>query len=237
MSPFLRIALAMGLVGLVAACGTRPGIRDEVTAVSAAAQALAREFGGAQVTERRDTSVITAGTAAQVRQVMATLSGDLHSVIVEKTNESSILQDAGSNNGYRRWVTPTGQTYTLRSGILTGTRGMGYDLMSVEAAAVMDHVRHQREGRITRTYRFLDGVDHEVPVVAQCTIARAGHANVTLPTGATRSTQKMTESCALDGRTIVNTYWVASGGQVVRSRQWASDEIGVLVFQALRGRV
>jgi len=231
----IRLLICGMLVLTVAACGSRPGIRDELTATNAVFAQVQAQIRKSRGGPFPDTSAVTAGTPDQVRQVMATLApGALNSVVVLKTNESAILQDGGFNHGYRRWVSPTGQTFTLKQGMLTSTRGMGFDLMSVEADEAIAIFQRGAEGNVNKIYRFLDGEDQIVEAVAQCTISPRGSETVTTVAGVTRSARKMRETCLIGRQTLNNYFWIA-GGQVIQSQQWASDEIGDLYFQALRG--
>jgi hypothetical protein len=224
------------LAGLVlAGCGNRAGVQDEWTAVqtflnttTAQLQAQRSNGGGAH------TSVVTGGTPEQVREVIAQVPGRLSSLIMLRNNESAVLLYAGANHGYERWATPSGQTLTFRDGVLTATRGFNFDLMSSSVDGTATLVRRRASGNVNRIYRYLDGEDNEVDYPARCSIAPQGAETVVLPTGARVATTKMGETCVAGERQIRNTYWVAGSGEVVKSQQWVSAEVGETVIQKLR---
>lgn len=227
------LALLAGLA--LAACGNRAGVLDEWTAVqtflnTANAQLQSQRSTGAGA----HTSVVTGGTPEQVRQVIAQVPGPLSSLIMLRNNESAVLLYAGTNRGYERWATPSGQTVTVRDGVVTATRGLNFDLMSSAADGTMQLVRRRASGNVNRIYRYLNGEDKEVDYPARCSIAPQGAETVVLPTGARVATTKMRESCVAEERRIENTYWVAGSGEVVKSRQWISAEVGEMVIQKLR---
>jgi hypothetical protein len=228
------LAVALTLAGL-AGCGNQVGLRDEVTAVQSVASALSVQAQRArQDGPGPDTSVITAGTPAEVRQVIAPLEGRLKSIIVLKTNESTVLFHGGANGPYEYWLTPSGQSFTLQGGVLVATRGMNFDLMSASADGSAALIRAKTPGETRKTMRFLDGLDDEVALEGTCAIGRVGPETVTLPTGAQHTTTRMRETCVYGPLTVTNTFWVDDQGRVAQSRQWGSAETGELFIQDLR---
>lgn len=229
----LRPIAPLLALSLVAGCGNVPGARDELTAVSAiftATRASLRPTDG----PKPHTSVITGGTPAQVKEVIAPLPGRLKALIVLKTNESAVLFDVGGNGPYHHWATPSGQILTLRGGVLVATRGLGYDLMSAEADGSARLIRERRLGNTDKVLRYLDGEDDEVPMGLKCTVSNQGPESVRLATGETRAATKMRETCISGRLTLNNFYWVDARGDVVQSRQWGGEEIGEVVIQSLR---
>ena len=224
----------LGLAFAVAACGNRAGVRDEFAAAQAVFTATRAVVQGDRAAAQPGTSLLTQAQPEQVRAAIAPLTGPLKALIVLKKNESAVLLFEGRNGRHEHWVTPSGQTFTLMGGVLTGTRGLGYDLMSAEADGSADLIRRRTLGNTDKVMRFLDGSDDETPVALKCTVSPRGAETLTLLTGAVRHTTKMRETCISGRFTSNNFYWVDGRGTVVQSRQWAGAETGEIILQTLR---
>lgn len=158
----------------------------------------------------------------------------LQFILVEKTGGFAVSSIYGSNGKNVTWISPDRKSMTLTSGMLTATRGFGGDLMSVEDGGAARLVSSRRSGQVTKTYRFLNGLDETARMVVNCAIATGGFDHVSSGEIST-SARVVTEKCmSADGFEFTNTYWIDSGGRTVQSVQWASASIGQIVFRRLR---
>ena len=132
----------------------------------------------------------------------------------------------------------TGNTEVhLRNGVLVGTRGIGGDILSVDAGATVQAVSGARAGSGQRRYVLSDGGYGKVDLTLRCSIANLGAAT-TQVVHLSYGTIHLRETCqggeAGDLR-IVNDYWVEPGsGTVRRSIQWAGPYSGHFEMILLR---
>ncbi len=172
---------------------------------------------------------------AEIAGALAQVEGPVMVATAEDAGAVSLLGVPTANGRYRTWRTPSRQSLTLKDGVLTGTRGLGFDLLSSQADPSISMIRGRRSGSTPRVYNHITGDNRDVPTAVDCTISVAGPEKVVLVTGRTHATTRMEETCRGDeGLEVANTYWVAGSGQIVQSRQWVSPERGSLFLQVLR---
>jgi len=130
--------------------------------------------------------------------------------VLEKNNLASVLIKEQSNRNLVTYFTPDGISLTLKDGVLVGTRGLGFDLMSADVADVLPAL--SRNGsEIVRIHRYLDGEDQIVIQSFICDV---------------RGQREVVETCHGDGLKIENSYQTNGSGRIVSSRQWISPEQG-----------
>jgi Group 4 capsule polysaccharide lipoprotein gfcB, YjbF len=142
-----------------------------------------------------------------------------------------LFYGASANKGYVTFATRTLQQITLRGARVTGTRGLGYDLLA-----------HQTEGtdplvtptpparwpsRITRVYTFPGGDSPQgVKMVFDCVITREGPASATIVQVEHRGIQ-FSETCQNEDLLFENLYLAdINSGYVWRSLQWIGPRMG-----------
>ena len=145
---------------------------------------------------------------------------------------------AAANRGTTVWETEDGIALVDRGGVLSGTRGLGGDLLSSETEAIVRLLAAGRGGSYRRVLRRLDG---EGLVAAQpyaCTLAQGG-ATVATVLGRQHPTRRYVETCrpteevaatvapAFRPEPFVNEYFVGDGTIWV-SRQWVGAAVGYL---------
>ncbi len=229
------VLLAMTAVFGLSGCGNAPTKAQGLRALNAAYD---------EIRLRENTAVasvpigaganVAPGTRQQVQLALKSIEGPVLVAVVVDEDQTAVLGFAGQNGPYRTWITGSRQTLVTRNGVLTGTRGLGFDLMSSEATAAMNLVTARRSGSVERIYRHIDGENHEVPTRMTCSIGPDGAETVTLLSGARISTTRMRETCVAPDLSVSNTYWVSGSGQIPQSRQWVSEQIGPVVLQVLR---
>jgi hypothetical protein len=166
---------------------------------------------------------------------LAGITGPLSLAVAETTLETALLAEFGVNGAFQTFTTPSRQNVTLQNGVMTATRGLGYDLLSAQATPTVALITGRRTGEAPRQHRYLTIDGTEVALDLWCRIELAGTELLVLQRGAPVQTQQMAEICRGPGRIyITNLYWVGADGYIWQSRQWVSPEYGNLAIQTLR---
>lgn len=140
----------------------------------------------------------------------------------------------GDNRGVRTWSTAEKQTLTLRGGIVTSTRGLGDDLMQARVDPVARALAAGSGTAVARVTWHLDGNDRFILRRFSCDLRTEGRETITLVSGERIDATRVTETCAYEGESFVNTYWKQGNGTVRRSRQWISPIVGHAEIEILR---
>ena len=225
-----RILFGLGALAAVAlaGCGNDASRSEGFSAARSVAGSLFR--GGSQEESAPDPAAF-AQTVARALQLQ---EGPLMLVISGEEQQFSLLGEYGRNGGYRTWANNQRQALIFNGGILTGTRGLGNDLMSSQIGEVAPLIRGRRAGTAQRVYRHLDGENDEASLTLTCTVAPAGSVATTLASGATLSTVQVNETCRGAGLSVQNVYFVTGSGFIPQSRQWQGPVVGDVAIQVLR---
>jgi hypothetical protein len=170
---------------------------------------------------------------ADVAKALAATDAPLILVSIPKRHAVTVMQRLERNGGYGTYGTADRRSITLRTGMLTGTRGLGNDVMSSDIDAVLALVSTRRAGSAKRVMRYLDGEEMTLAQVSTCTVrvgavSRVQGGEIDVPT------TQISETCKGDGQEFTNTYQVAADGRIMQSRQWHSPLNGYLTIQSLR---
>lgn len=155
-------------------------------------------------------------------------------VALPKRNAASLLGLMGRNGTVLTWQTPDNISLAFDEGVLTATRGLGFDLMSAETT----QTRRMLAGAAMRDayprlHGYLDGEHRHRFKSYLCRRAEARHETLTL-VGATREVTRITETCTAPGVEFTNLYWRGADGVIWKSRQWAGHETGLVETELLR---
>lgn len=171
---------------------------------------------------------------AMAVQALADNSGPLILTNFETLNRTTIFGLSGENGTMRTYASPAAQALILRDGMMAGTRGFGFDLMSGDVEALGTLVRGRRAGEADYLLRYLDGLGQERPVPMHCAVS-TGAAQTYAFAGQSWSGTQMVAHCTTSGGyTFDDTFIVSSAGAVVSSRQWVGPEMGFVTIQTLR---
>lgn len=171
--------------------------------------------------------------AADIAKALEATDAPLILLTVPKRKQVTVMQKLEENRGYETYGTADRRSIVLRGGMLTGTRGLGHDVMSSDVAEVRALVSNRRSGTARRVMRYLDGEDLTVARVWQCDVRVGDIGRVTLAQRKADVTE-VTETCAGDGPDFTNTYQVGAEGRILASRQWHSPPVGYLSIRTLR---
>lgn len=124
---------------------------------------------------------------------------------------SAIMAMAAENGDVRTYLGTDGISFSLRSGVLVASRGLGTDLMSAEVSQVLPRIR-AGSGQAVRAHRYLNGENQLVVREYRCTYSRAGG--------------EVIEACSGEDASFENRYVLDRAGKIVISVQWVSPLLG-----------
>jgi len=138
-------------------------------------------------------------------------------VTLPERNVQAVLGPVSRNGDVTVWQTLDGITLGLRRGLLTGTRGLGDDLMSSDVSNSLGMVHGSAgDGYYPHIRSYLDGEDRTVFRSFQCRREEPHEA------------RRIVETCVSPRRDFTNIYWLDGNGTVFKTRQWVSPAIGYM---------
>lgn len=215
-----KTAAAALVVLTLAACGTTEGRQEAVKRVVAS-------FTPAKGQSNHTVS------QAEIQGALQRFNGPMLLAQVPSRNSTAVLRRIASNGPYETFITGDRRTLTMVDGILTGTRGLGQDIMNATDREVRQLVTTRKGGVANRFRRYLDAENHTYEQSVTCYVERAGSEAVSAGV-VSASTTVMTEKCLNKEEEFENTYWVDGNGLVVKSTQWVGPDNGYLEIQYLR---
>lgn len=229
-NPVALLATAL----MVAACGS--GGEDEGNPIydqlrKVAAPAIARAGGKAEQ-PKQVTAPLTADQMAA--RALAANPAPLILAGMESSGATQVMAMVGENGNMRTYMTPNEQALIIRSGMLTGTKGLGgHDLSVAEVEQTAALIRARRSGQAQRTMRYLGGDGIERPLPMNCTVNVGGNKSFSFAGTGWNATQ-VVETCQGGGAEVQNSYLVTASGQIPVSRQWISPQLGYVTIQTIR---
>ncbi len=151
---------------------------------------------------------------------------------LETENARSTLQGVSENGGYVTHISRFGQTITLRGGLVTASRGLGFDLLAVEAASTDPVITAiplaDWPDEVTRVYHFPAQGPTGLLVPVTCRYAPGERLEIEI-VEITYSGQQVEEICSGADVSFVNDLFVIpETGMIWRSLQWLGPEQGRL---------
>ncbi len=167
-------------------------------------------------------------TASGLALIRAQLDGE------EVTN---ILTATSLNEGYVTYVSAFQQTITIKGNLVTATRGLGGDLISVAEFAGDPVVNFTPPAdwpsQVRRDYRFPGDGPAGIVISVTCETARGQDSQITI-VEVTYDVTKMIENCTTkDGTKFTNVYLVDKDGLVWESLQWTGPARGFINIEVL----
>jgi len=194
--------LAVGLSALLTACGSA----QDQTGVAAS---LTQSLFGHTPDEGPTAAQIRSRITPEVRASFGNLP--LKIAVLENKRLASILIEQQRNRDVVTYFTPDGISVSYKSGVLVGTRGLGFDLMGADVNDVLASLQSRSDGAI-RTHHYLNGENQIVMRNFICDYS---------------GIQNVIETCYSDGLKITNSYRLERG-QIIASRQWIGAEQGYI---------
>lgn len=167
--------------------------------------------------------------AAVLRQT----PGPIYLLRLEEKHVQDAVTLVAQNRSYQTFVTSDGATVTFKAGIVSGTRGIGGDLMSANVDGSLALISSRVTGSSQRVNRYLVEDDVTLAVQFTCSVTAGEHVQVSRGE-VVGSGQLMSEVCQSDGASISNSYVVDRDGRILQSRQWVGADIGYVTVLPIR---
>lgn len=223
----MRFLLALMLI-VLAACsgGTGKPMQTPSDAV-----ATIRKTAKAVVGKKETPVANTADTVT--REQLNGITDSLIRTRTQKTGQRSLLYIAQRNGAAQTWFSPDKASVLMRTGLILRTTGLGTDLYSVEAPAMLAVLERKGPvGAARRVHRTLDGANALVVEVFDCMISDQGAETISV-LNRSFSTRHYTEACKSTSSAFENDYWLDTKGVLRLSRQWVGQEYGSLQLERL----
>lgn len=140
------------------------------------------------------------------------------------------------NDGYVTYASQLQQTMTLQGSLITASRAIGYDMLSVrtdEGDPVTVPTPPARwRSAVTRDYRFTGDTPGGRLISVSCRFVK-GPAFALELLDRTFDTTIMQAQCAGDGVRFTNIHLVQDSGQILRSAQWLGPDQGMIEIDIL----
>lgn len=151
-------------------------------------------------------------------------------VEIPQMDAAARLVPAGDSQSVTTWRAPDDVTIALDDGVLVATRGLGFDLMGADISATRAALRDEGAQGYMRRMRYLDGANDDVMRRFECFMD-----DVPAEDGARAMRERCAGLGADSGLAFTNLYVLDAQGDVLRSRQWVSPEIGMLTIAPAPG--
>lgn len=160
-------------------------------------------------------------------------------VVIENREAKAYLTRPLTRSGPRPgqievWRTQDNVSIALRQGMLIATRGLGNGLLSADVPAADGVAGPARGG--ARSYVLRARGNGQLRLEMACRLQDLGPERIEI-VELSFATRHLQEHCSGGGGSIVNDYWIGTGGgqgRVWQSRQWAGPETGYLQIRQLR---
>lgn len=156
---------------------------------------------------------------------------------IEGEDISNVLSATSLNGTYVTYVSAFRQSITMHGSLITATRGLGGDMLSVSNSAndpiVVPTPPENWPAQISRNYRFPGVGPSGTTLAVNCALTRGAQSQITI-VEITYDVITFVEACAGDGAAFTNTYQAdAKSGQIWQTQQWIGDERGYLNIEVL----
>lgn len=206
----LCIAVALGAVTALAACGNSTGTQNRRALL---AEGLGQIFDPPQRTGIAELRALTAFALENTEGAL---------ILVEQpaVESGDFFLAAATNDGVTTYGSDQQASLSLRGPVIVASRGFGRDLMSADVGPLPDLLAAGREGSYTRVMRYLDSLDRTVEMTFTCTLSR--------------DTGGMVEYCGSAALEFVNRYTLTPANEIAVTEQWLGDGNGYLTVRFLR---
>lgn len=217
-TPIRNAVLACSAAAMLTACGNQ-GENQSASPFAIAAKTVAQAVAARRANDGEPAKP-PKSPQEMAAEALRVNPSPLIMVGFESLDRTQVMAMAGENGGMRTYMTPAEEALIMRSGMVTGTRGLGNDL-SVAEPGTESLIRSGQSGTATRVMRYFTGDGLERPVDFKCSVAPGPKPSV------------MIESCEGHGLSFQNNFMV-QGGAIPVSRQWLGPALGYVTVQTLR---
>ncbi len=161
---------------------------------------------------------------SQAEQLAASGAPRIQLTLVDQ-GLSALLVKTGQQGNVTRWRTIDNTQVYTRDGLIIGTRGLSFDLITAETGEAAAAILGQRSARITRFHSYLDGDDRLKMRAFVCDVVPGGPEEARLPDGRAIPGRLVREECHNPEMDFTNLY-VLSNGRILQTSQFISARAG-----------
>ncbi|MGH1577912.1 YjbF family lipoprotein [Planktotalea sp.] len=205
----IRFSIALLLSLAVAGCGS------ERSGISGVAFGALKDAFSRNKQPPLTTAILRSRLTPEVR---AELGGPLLIMELPKQKVAAVVVYSTQNGGHVTWLAPDRTAVYTKGGVLTGTRGVGFDLMSSHVDGPLSIITGSGTGLATRVQNYLDGENQEVSIRFECQYVG--------------SKLYVSETCEAKDLKIENHYWLNKDRTIQSSRQWVGERNGYMLIES-----
>lgn len=190
---------------------------------------------------RREAAAAEAEAAARPRivvtfeKIKATGLAIIRARVGEDTH-GVMLYGRAVNDDYVTFASQLQQTMTLRGSLITATRAIGYDMLSLRTDDGDPVTRPTPPDAwpdtVTRDYRFTGDTPGGRLISVTCHFGK-GPAHQLALLDKVFATTVMNARCSGDGVDFTNVHYVQADGQIMQSKQWVGPDLGQIEIDIL----
>ncbi len=147
-----------------------------------------------------------------------------------------MLYGRSVNDDYVTYASQLQQTMTLQGSLITASRAIGYDMLSLRTDAgdpvTVNTPPDQWRESVTRDYRFTGDTPGGRLISVTCRFTKGPPLELAL-LDKTFDTTIMQSKCSGDGVRFTNIHLVQADGQILRSAQWLGPDQGMVEIDIL----
>ncbi len=190
---------------------------------------------------RRDAEAAAAEAAARPRIVVTfeKIKDTGLAIIRARVGEDTrgvMLYGRAVNDEFVTFASQLQQTMTLQGSLITGTRAIGYDMLSLRTDAgdpvTVPTPPEEWPRSLNRDYRFTGDTPGGRLISVRCRLTKGSEHELEL-LDKTFATTIMTVRCAGDGVRFTNYHMVQADGQILTSAQWLGPDQGMVEIDIL----
>ena len=173
------------------------------------------------------------------REVIDSLTVPALEVTIEDRNATAFLvpyserRDAGPGL-LRTWRSANDVQITLRDGVIATTRGIAFDIGSVDADTAVEAINARRPISGNHTLYVKNGDNGIDEIALDCEMRTVGHENLEI-VGRSFPVVHLQENCTGWKGVVAFDYWVDERDATVwQSRQWSGPDLGYVTTRLLK---
>ncbi len=221
------LALLMGLSACTSAGGTNPVVSALWSKVKPGARQAALEAEAEAAARPPIVVTFEKIKATGIAIIRARVGGDTKGVM---------LYARSVNDNYVTYASQLQQTMTLKGSLITASRAIGYDMLSVRSDAndpvAVPTPPEDWPERVTRDYRFTGDTPGGKLISVRCRFTKGPPFELPLLDKVFETTI-MQGQCSGDGQSFGSIHFVQEDGQILRSAQWLGPDQGMIEIDIL----
>ncbi len=186
--------------------------------------------------DETDTDAAPSNSAPLTRAFIEQTGLALIRANIDGETVTNVLSATSLNGAYVTYVSPFQQSISMKGTLITATRGLGSDLLSVSDDP-SDPIANKTPlanwaNSFSRSYRFTGDGPVGTVVNVQCSLAAQAPMEITI-VEVTYDVTPMIETCRGEDLSFNNIHLVDKDGQIWQTRQWVGEGLGILNIEVL----